>query len=110
MRQQAEELLPAGIAAIGGKAEKPLHARQEALVDAIAPDVLQIEIATARAVGIAHEGSRDRPGIESPVASVAAPRTQTQQRADEVGNAISVRAETIRTSALRANHPELFSG
>jgi len=110
VREQAEEFLAAGIAAVRGKAKKPLHAGQDTLIDAIAPNVLRVEIAAARAMGIAREGSRDRPGVKALIASVAAPWAQPQQRAYEIGNAASVRAVAIRAPALRTDHPEVFSG
>lgn len=72
--QKAEEFLATGIAAVRGKTQKAFHAGQRALVDAIARDVLQVEISAARAMDVPSEGDRHRPGIEAYVAGLAPPR------------------------------------
>ena len=55
--------------------------------DSFPRDVLEIEIAAARAVDVAREGNRDRPGIKPQVARLASPGPQTDQCGEKVGDA-----------------------
>lgn len=104
MRQQAEKFLAAGVAAIGGETEKALQEYQRAGIDAIAGDVLEIEIPASRAVSVTSEGNRHAPGIESLVAGAASPGTQLNSRGKEVADASAMRTETFLTSALGTDH------
>lgn len=79
MREQAEEFLAAGIAAIGGKTKKALHRNQRTLFDSFSSDVLEIEIPTAWTVDVVREGNGDGPGVKPQVACLASPGTQTDQ-------------------------------
>jgi hypothetical protein len=88
--QQAKKLLAAGVAAIRGKTKKALYRNQRAPLDAFPCHVLEIEIPATRAVGVAHEGNRDRPGIKPDFAPLASPRAQTDQSGEEVGDATAV--------------------
>jgi hypothetical protein len=87
MGQQTEKLLSAGIAAIGGKPEIPFNHIKEARPDSFPCNVLEVKIATTRAVDVAHEGNRDRPGIKPQVARLASPGPQTYQCGEKVGDA-----------------------
>jgi hypothetical protein len=90
VRQQAEELLAAGVATISRKSKEALHRNQRASLDSLPRNVLEIKIPATRAVNVAHKGNRDRPGIKPQVASPASPGPQSDQRGEEVGDAAAV--------------------
>jgi hypothetical protein len=102
--QDAEKLLAAGVAAIGRKTEKALEEDHGALLDAVAGDVFQVEIAATRAVDVAHEGERHRPGVKPLVAGLTSPRPQAYQRGKEVGDSTATGTQAIRTPASGADH------
>jgi hypothetical protein len=87
MREQAEEFLAAGVAAIGGKTEETLRRNQRSLFDSLPRDVLEVEISASRAVGVMDERSGDPPGIKSQVACVASPGSQTDQGRKKITDA-----------------------
>ncbi len=102
--QDAEEAVAAGIAAIGRKTQPALHKDEGAGFDAFTGDMLEIEIAAAGTVREAFQDGGDTPGMKSPLAAMAAPRAQTGRCEYEVENSVAVRAKTIVTTTLRADH------
>jgi hypothetical protein len=102
--QDAKKLLAAGVAAIGRKTEEALQKDQGALLDPVAGDMFQFEIATARAVDVAHEGERDGPGVKPLVARLTSPGPQAHQRGKEVGDSSATGTQAIRTPAPGADH------
>jgi hypothetical protein len=104
MRQDAEEFLPARIAAVSGDSEKALQEEQSAPVNPIAIDVLQVEIAASRAVRKTGKWKGHAPGVKAPIASAASPGTQLKEGTEKVRDASAMRTKTFFTSALRTNH------
>jgi hypothetical protein len=102
--QQAEEFLPARIAAIGWKSEEALEEHQSAILHPVTRDALEVEVSAARAVGIPREGDRHARGIESKFACEAAPGLPSDRAAKEVCYACSAGTKTVSTPALRADH------
>jgi hypothetical protein len=94
----------AGIAAVGGKTQPAFHKNEGAVFDAFAGNMLEIEIAAAGTMRETFEDGSDAPGVKSPLAAVAAPRAQAGRGEHEVENSVAVRAKTIVTATLRANH------
>jgi hypothetical protein len=100
----AEEAVAAGIAAVGGESEPALQKNEGAIFDAITGDMLDIEIAAARAMGEAFEDGSDLPGLKAPIAAVAAPRAQAGDTESEVEDSVAVRPKAIITATLWTNH------
>ena len=100
----AEEALAAGIAAVGGKSEPALQENQGAVFHSFAGDVLDIEIAAARAVREAFQDGCDAPGLKAVLAAVTAPGAQASATEEEVEGSVAVRAKTIVTATLWTNH------
>ncbi len=80
--QQAKKLLAAGIAAVGGETKIPFNEIEDARPDSFARDLLEVEIAAARAVDVTHEGDCDCPGIKPQVTCLASPGPQLYQRGE----------------------------
>jgi hypothetical protein len=100
----AEEAVAARVAAVGGKPEPALQKNEGAILHALAGDMLDIKIATARAVREAFQDRGHSPSLKSPLAAVAAPRAQTSPTEHEVEYPVAVRAKTILTATLGTNH------
>jgi len=100
----AEETVAAGIAAVGGKSEPALQKNEGAIFHSFARDMLDIEIAAARAVREAFQDGCDAPGLKAVLAAVAAPRAQAGATEEEVEGSVAVRAKTIVTATLWTNH------
>jgi hypothetical protein len=66
--------------------------------------VIEIKIPTPRAMGKIGKRQRHPPGIKPSVACVASPWTAPGECEREIHHSGSMRAETIRAAALRANH------
>jgi hypothetical protein len=103
-RQNAEKALAARIAAQGRDAQKSFQRYERSLVDAIARYMFQIEISAARAMSVTKKGPSDALGVETFIASAAAPREQPERANHPIEHTTAARAETIRTAALWTNH------
>jgi hypothetical protein len=103
-RQDAEETLATGIAAIGGDVQGALQGDQGPLLHALAGNVLEIKISAFRAVRKEAKSQCYAPGVEAVVTGVAAPGLQVEEGKGKVYRAATMRAKTINTAALRANH------
>jgi len=90
VRAKGEELFSARIASIRWKAELPLQEGLHARPDSFAGNMLEVEIAAPWAVGIPCKGDCHAPGIESEVAGVAPPRSQTSNGSQKIENSASV--------------------
>ena len=99
-----EKAVAAGVAPVSRKTKPALYRDPGSSLDSFARDVLQVEIAAARTVGVTLEASRHPPGIKTPVAGVAAPRSQPDDTVQEIESSPAVRSETVNASTLRANH------
>ena len=73
MGPQAEELLAAGVAAIGGKTEEALYVNQKPVLDAPSRDALEIEIPAPRAMSVPRKRERHAAGMKAEIARVASP-------------------------------------
>jgi len=100
----AEKAVAARVAAVGGKLEPALQDNECAFFHSFARDVLDIEIAAARAVRKAFQDSCNPPGVKTVLAAVAAPGAQAGPTEEEIEDSVAVRAKTIVTATLRTNH------
>ncbi len=105
----AEESLPAGVAAIGGEMQQALGEEQGAFVHPVAGNVVQIEIPAPWTVSESAKPERHSPGIKSSVAGMASPGTRPGEREGEVDRPGSMRAKTVCAAALRTDHKFLTS-
>jgi hypothetical protein len=99
-----EKAVAAGVTAVGGKSEPALQKNQRAIFDAVAGDMLDIEIAAAGAVREAFEDGSNPPGMKAPIAAVAAPGAETADTERKVEDSVAVRTKTIITATLWTNH------
>lgn len=104
MAADRKEPRAAGVAAIGGKPKNPPQSSERAVFDAVARDSLEVEIAAARAVRVAQEHERDAAGVKTLIASTATPRKNPGGAKNEVRETAPMRAEAVRTPALRTDH------
>jgi hypothetical protein len=104
----AEEAVAARIATVGGKSEPALQQYEGSLFHSFTRDMLDIEIAAARAVREAFQDGSDAPGLKAVFAAVAAPGAQAGATEEEIKGSIAVRAKTIVTATLRTDH--VYSG
>jgi hypothetical protein len=98
-RAQRKKAVAAGRATIGREVCQPEKWCVPA-VYYVARHSFDIEVTAHRAVDVMHEGDRDRPRIESNLASEAAPRTQPER----TENAI------LETTALRTSAAPTMTG
>lgn len=94
-RQDAEELAPARIAAVGGEAQPALQCDEKPPIHAPCRDVLQVKIPAPGAVHVERKGQRHTIGVEPPFARVAAPGQHAQQRRSVIERTVAVRAKTV---------------
>jgi hypothetical protein len=88
-RPYAEELPPAGFAAVGRETQPAFQGDENPPVDSVPGYSIQAEIAASRAVRVEQEGKRHAPRLEPLFAGMTPPRSQSRRRADEVAKAAS---------------------
>jgi hypothetical protein len=103
-RQNTEESVAAGIAAVSGNATPARYAHQGSLPYSIARNMFEIKIATLGAVCIIRKCDGHAPGIKSSIARMTSPRPEPGKRAEKVRNPVAVGTKTIRAAALWTNH------
>jgi hypothetical protein len=100
----AEEAVATRVAAVGGKSQPAPQENQDSVFHSFAGDMLDIEIAAARAVREAFQDGCDAPGLKAVLAAVTAPGTQAGATEEEIEGSVAVRAKTIVTATLRTDH------
>jgi hypothetical protein len=82
---RAEKPMATGVAAVRRKSKPALQHNHGPGLDPLARNMLEVEVPAPGAVSVTLKNSRDTPTVESAVASVAAPRSQTDYAGYEIG-------------------------
>lgn len=101
---RAEKPMAARVTAVGGKSEPALEQYHGPSLDALAGNMLQVEIAAAWTMRVALKRCGHAPTVKSAIAGVASPGTQPDHAGNEIEYAVAVRSKAIHTAALRTNH------
>ena len=104
-----KKTLPAGIATVGRKMQQAFDEKHGSVLHALAGNMIQVKISAPRAVGETGKRQGHAPGIKPSIARVTSPWTAPGKRKGEIQHSGSMRAETIRAAALRADHKLLTS-
>lgn len=104
-----KKTLPAGIATVGRKMQEAFDEKHGSVVHALAGNMIQVKISAPRAVGEIAKRQGYAPGIKPSIARVTSPWTAPGKRKREIQYTRSMRAEAIRTAALRTDHKLLTS-
>jgi hypothetical protein len=102
--QNAEETLPAGIAAVSGEIQHALEGDHGSFFDSLARNALEVKIAALGAMSVAREGYGYTSSMKPVVAGVASPGFQIDQCEEKIDRSASMRTKTVRAAALRADH------
>lgn len=102
---KAEKALPAGIAAVGWKAQEALGKHEPAFFYPVARDTLQVEVAAFRTVDKTMKTTRRTASVKPEFAGAAPPGPVSKQRGHKIPKPSPMRTVAFRAATLRANHP-----
>lgn len=77
--------MAAEIAAQGPSAQQNSHAAEQAGIEPVWPNTIQLQVSAAGAVGIKQIAQRDAAGMEAGAAIQAAPRENAQRAEQKIG-------------------------